>query len=113
MGIGQWDDEDDFVKEMLDTGCMKDYFIDDDGEWICQWDMEKLENMYPDVAKAVQEAQLEEVGEVLNDLVDQGMLEMSFQETENGLEEMYSLSEKGKIYAQEMAKLYELDKPNE
>lgn len=98
-----WESDADFVTEMLDTGCMTDYFMDTGGEWVCQWDMKKLEELYPDVYNVIREAQLEEVDEALRGMVDKGLLEMSFQETpEGGIEAVYSLTDAGREAAKQI-----------
>lgn len=98
-----WDSEDDFVREMLDTGCMKDYYMDTDGEWLCEWNMPKLKEMYPDVYSVLREEMDAEVNETIKGMVEDGILQMGFRENDDGtLEEVYSLTDYGKNIADEM-----------
>lgn len=96
-----WDSYEEMTAELLAEGCLTDIQHDEENGTIVTFNMEILELKYPEIAEAVKEEQLKEVDETLRSLVDKGMLEMSFRETEDGgIEAVYSLTEIGRQYAE-------------
>lgn len=91
-----WPDEESFIAEMVASGCVIEVEHGDDGP-VLTWDMERTKELYPEVAAIVEDAFNREVKGTLLGMVDDGLLEMSFEETEDGgIEEVFFISEEGK-----------------
>lgn len=100
-----WANEDEFLKEMLDTGCATHVSYDEDGELIVWWNKPKLKLLYPAVYEAVEATILEELEEDLSKMADDGLLAMGFQETaDGGIEETWELTDKGREYLNRASK---------
>jgi hypothetical protein len=92
-----WETDEEMVAELNEEGCIESISYDEDGEQLIKFNMDLLEIKYPAVADAVREYQMEEVDEALARLMEQGLLEMSFSEQDDGsLEPVYMLSEFGR-----------------
>ena len=98
-----WDSEEEFLAEMEREGCVKSFSWDEDGGLLISWHLDVLKEKYPDVHAVVEESLLEEVDESLRRLTDDGLLDMSFQEKEDGtIEAVYSLTEEGERIAESL-----------
>lgn len=94
-----WDSEEEFIGEMLMSGAM-DKAYHEDGELYFSWNEEVLKSKYPKVHETILNAQVEET---LSGLVDKGLVDMAFEEREDGsIEAVYSLSDEGRRVAESM-----------
>ena len=77
--------------------------IDENG--MIQFNMQKLEILHPALYHAVWEDMCREIDASIRDLVDEGLIEMSFRaKDDGGLEEIYMLTDAGRAVAEEMAR---------
>lgn len=91
------------IQEMIDLGVINK--IDNSsGETVFHFDWDRLERYDKTLFDAFRAAQQEEFEEAAQHLVDLGLMSMSFEETDTGLEAVYFATEKGKAYAAAMAK---------
>lgn len=99
----QWESWSEMIAELLREGCILDVQDDEENGPLVTFNLPVLEVKYPDVAEVVMKEQNQQVDEALNNLVDMGLLEMSFQETEDGgIEAVYSVTDAGKRYIETM-----------
>lgn len=97
-----WETYEDMVAELLKEGCITDVRYEEDGP-VVTFNMEVLELKYPEVADAAKEEQMEQIEESLNNLVDMGLLQMGFADSEDGgIEAVYSLTEAGEKYVKSL-----------
>jgi len=93
-----WDSHSDMIAELLQEGCILDIQEADEGPLVT-FNLPVLELKYPAVAEVVKQDFYQEVDEALNNLVDMGLLQMAFQESEDGgIEPVFSLTEAGEQY---------------
>jgi predicted transcriptional regulator len=96
-----WETDEEMIAELLAEGCIKDIRYDDIEGTLVKFHMDVLELKYPAVAEVVKAEQMQEVDESIQELIDKGLVQMSFQETEDGgLEAVYGLTEAGKAHAE-------------
>lgn len=89
--------DEEFLGRMILDGCIKKVAYDEEGGLMVEWNLDRLKELYPGVYERVWEAHLSEIDLVLSGLVDKGLVQMSFEEGEDGyIEAVYSLTEKGK-----------------
>lgn len=95
-----WESEKDFLETLLADGSI--VALTGEGEdAVVTWDMQVLEVMHPEIFEQVRAVQLEEVEQALNSLAEKGMVNMGFEEQEDGsLEEVWSLTELGQQVAE-------------
>lgn len=108
-----WEDDQEFLNEMLDAGCIDRLFTDEDGELCIEWNLPNLEELYPDIYAAFLEIKMEELEESISSLIDEGYVQMSFRENPDGtLEALYSLTDKGREYQERFGKVGGMDWPS-
>jgi hypothetical protein len=84
-------DLDDVILELSEAGIVKNFTVDDEGNvdrYDIDWDL--FRQLHPTMAEFFWEAHLEEVGQVISELADEGFIEMVVVENEDGtIEEGY------------------------
>jgi len=96
------------LESMKDDGSI----IDINEEGLIKFDLAKLEILHPGLYELVWEDIQRDIDESIRSLMDKGLLQMSFQQTENGgLEEVFMLTEEGRRVAEEMGGFPPLDTP--
>lgn len=98
-----WDSEEDFLREMIESGCATNYTLDENGEEIIEWDLEKLKATYPEVYEVILEEHEREINEAVENLLLDGLIEVVPKINDNGeIEEFYSLTPEGKAAAEQL-----------
>jgi hypothetical protein len=88
---------DEVVQGLIDDGC----FTDQGDTFGVDWEL--LEILHPAIYEALWAEHTREVDQALDNLVESGLLDTGFQQTdEGGLETIYMLTEAGKAYVEGM-----------
>lgn len=109
MPMRVWEDEESFLAEMRETGCIVGYSLDEDGEEIAEWDLPRTKELFPEVYEVLSEQFKQETDEAIERLLLDGLIEIE-PRVENGEPvDYYRLTEKGKEVSQDILKEYGLD----
>jgi hypothetical protein len=88
-----FENDSEFFDYLLENGAMEPYGVNEKGEPLYRFNIEVLDQIFPEVAESIRE----EIDEGLTDLYKMGLIDISYNEK---LEATFSISEKGKRYVQ-------------
>lgn len=94
---------DDLYNEMLADGSIKDYVMDESGEFEFLFDMDTVKSLHPIAYEAIVKVQEEEISIALGSLIEQGLIEETIRVNDDNEPEIaYRLTEMGNIYAESL-----------
>lgn len=88
-----FENDDEFFQYLLKEGAMEPYGVNEDGEPLYRFNIEVLDQIFPEVAESIRE----EIDNDLAHLYEMGLVDISYNEN---LEATFSISEKGKRYVE-------------